>query len=300
MLAGHETIPPGQPQTGQPQTGQQPTGQQPAGQPPPGQPPTAPPAAAPLAVPGAGGGSRKRVLIGLAALIGVIAIAAVVYATSFAGQSTTSLTGTGLTKPTVGAGTSPGQPTPSHGHTGSPRPLVQRTTNPSPNSSATSAKPGHSPTHPAGKASTVKATHPASSPATSPASTVTVTVTPPVITGTPPPAGVWQCTSQAATATQTLTACIRIQDNGLQVVGRLSAVTLPGDSIQLAIKDTNTGSVDTYSGSFCAAPEAVCTTGAIPLSAGIAGNYYVIASWRSSGTKQATQSISPVIYFPGS
>jgi hypothetical protein len=236
---------------------------------------------------------RKRLLAGLAALVLVIAVAGIVYATSFSGNSTTSATGGGLTKPTIGAATSAGAPTPGRSHRGSPT-GPGRTGGSSPSGTASAAKPSHSAGHPGKRPTSPASSRAASSPATKPTS---ATSSSPPPTGTPPPNAVWQCGAAADAPTQTITACIRVDDGVMQIEGKLTGVTSAGESIQLGVKSTTSTFTYSFTSGFCSATAPTCTTPAVSVATSSNGYYYATATWSADGTKQPVSGSSLLIYY---
>jgi serine/threonine protein kinase, bacterial len=254
-------------------------------------PPVPPGQQGPLAVPELGDGRRKRLLAGLAALVVVIAVAATVYATSFAGNSTTSRTGGGLSTPTLGVASSPSLPTPRRSHVGQ-RHLHTggHTAGPTPTDPPSSVKP----TRPAGHAhSSPPATPPTSPPAstsTSPASSKSPTSA---------PFGVFQCGSPITVAgtNKVVTACIRVVDNQLQIQGNLTNADT-SDQITLAVTSTNqtVGTLGDFMSGACKA-SATCTftdTVYAP-----AGKWYVVPMVVTGGVVVTTGAPSPAITFAG-
>jgi serine/threonine protein kinase, bacterial len=248
----------------------------------------------PLATPPPGDGRRKRLLAGLAALVVVIAVAATVYATSFSSNSTATLTRGGLTAPTIGAGTTIGQPTPSHpgkrrGHPGG------RAGDPTPTRSASSPNPSHTSGRGKGKP-TGPASKPASSPATSP------TTDPPTSpTQTSVPYGSWDCGPKTAVplasglpSGKTLTACIRISGTKMQVQGTLTGAAVGSDRILLAFESPEGGLVTTFESALCAAATCVFTQ-ATPAIAGY--SYFAKPSWYEGGVLESTGSPSPTMAY---
>jgi serine/threonine protein kinase, bacterial len=250
--------------------------------------------AGPLATPRPGDGRRKRLLAGLAALVVVIAVAATVYATSFSSNSTATLTRGGLTTPTIGAGTTIGQPTPSHpgkrrGHPGG------RAGDPTPTRSASSPNPSHTAGRGKGKP-TGPASKPASSPATSP------TTDPPTSpTQTSVPYGSWDCGPKTAVplasglpSGKTLTACIRISGTKMQVQGTLTGAAVGSDRILLAFESPEGGLVTTFESALCAAATCVFTQ-STPAIAGY--SYFAKPSWYEGGVLESTGSPSPTMAY---
>jgi serine/threonine protein kinase, bacterial len=258
--------------------------------------------AGPLATPPADDGRRKRLLIGLAALVVVVAVTAIVYAAGFSNSSSTSHLTSGLTKPTIGTGTSPAAPTTpgtrrGHHHAGS----ADHTGDPTPTGSPTSSSttPGKS-GHPA-----KKPTSPASVPPTSPGSSQSPTqkATPPA-TPTPPPVATWECGNAAGVigTGETLTSCIEYTASGaLQVEARLANVNSAGQTIEFALSSPTEGTYNSWQ-TACAGPKVstTCTSQVITITGAAAGNWYSSAELSISGTiEQGLVAKSQVIYFPG-
>ena len=257
--------------------------------PPPGSP-------GPLAAPPAEGGRRKRLLAGLAALAAAIAVAVTVYLTGFSGGSTATLTGGGVTKPTIGAVTTIGQPTPGHpgrhpGHThakpGDPTP------------GASTAKPSHSASHPHSSPTAPSSKH-HSSPPVSPATSPPATATTPSA-----PFGSWQCgTPRVLTDASgnsiglVLTACIRVYDNKLQLQGKLTGAIVGTDRIELALNSSNPaeGTLGDFTSALCTS--AACTYTATAQGAP-AGKWYVSAMVLAGGATEGISNASPAIGYTG-
>jgi hypothetical protein len=278
----------------------------PGGSPPQGPPGGSPPPgpllaqAGPLATPAAEDGGRKRLLIGLAALVVVVAVAATVYVTAFSNSSSTGhLTG-GLTKPTIGAGTSPGAPaTPGtrrqHHHAGTSAHTADPTATGAPASSSAPGRPGH----PGKKPTSPASVQPTSSGASqSPTQKATPTPTP-----TPPPIGTWECGDPAGVAGtgETLTACIEYTAGALVVEARLANVNSAGQAVEVALSSPTDGTYNSWQ-TACPAPKVstTCTSQVITITGPGAGHWYSSAGLSISGTIQpGLVAKSPIIYFPG-
>jgi serine/threonine protein kinase, bacterial len=271
----------------------------PPGGPPGTTPPGGPPGGHGTAAPAPSRGQRKRLLAGAAALVAVVAAVAIVYGIGLSGHRTVSLTRGGLTKPTVGAATS-SAPAPGNSHPAPHHHDGGRAANPTPGSSGSPVKAsqpaGHPHTSPTAPAS-VKTSSSSASPTQSPPSSPTPT---------PPSPGVWECSAatvvySAGANVSTLTACIRIEDGGLQIQGRLTDVASAKAQIELALNGVGTaaGIYQTFTSPACAAGAALCTYTSPVINPGN-GDWNVLPGWESAGTYQASGTASPTIAFNGS